>query len=186
MQSPTQPVIQPEWQPEKEEAPLDATRWLYRAQRFSLVRAHISAFAVGSVSLLAVNLLAGSPNVWASTWITAWGLIVIMHAIIAGIASLGVQLLGDEEDIRPASEVSWEPAATWQGAADSPDGKSDWHNDLDATETRPRSDELWHGPGAPPDEEDRVSWQAASDAAWLTHSSGKSDEPKSTVDRENT
>lgn len=160
MQASTEPVIQPEWRRNPEPEPSsDVTRWLHQAQRFSLVRTHISVFAVGSVALLCINLLAGSPQVWASTWISAWALLIIIHAVVAVIATLAIQLLAEDEAVRPASEVSWEPAATWSAPLPEP---SEPEAPSPARPTDP-----WQAQPPPPSDEERVSWKAASDAAWL-------------------
>lgn len=175
--------MQPEWRQDPDPVPesglpTDMTRWLYHARRFSLVRAHISVFAVGSVLLLSVNLLAGSSRVWASTWISAWALLIIMHAIVAGIATLAIQLMADDDEIRPASEVSWEPATTWtapppvagpEPAEPQPAAKPD--------------SARWPEPVPPVKDEERVSWKAASDAAWLTRPTGP--DPDELTPREN-
>ena len=162
MHASSEPVIQPEWQAEPEpEQPSDLMRWLYQAQRFSLVRLHISVFALGSVALLCINLLAGSAGIWASTWIGAWAMLVVMHSVIAVIATLAIQLLADDEDVRPASEVSWEPAATWSAPPPAP------LSPPPSEPAEPTASNPWHVTPPPPKEEERVSWKAASDVAWL-------------------
>ena len=166
MHSPPGQQPLPGWSRWPSRSPDDTNPWLYHAQRFSYVRAHISAFAAGSVILLALNLLVRSPDIWADTWITAWGLLVIMHGVIATMATLATQLMA-EDDVRPASEVSWRPVSpdvTWVAPLEpKPEPVS------------PESPEdTWQAPPSPEPEgidtaaeEERVSWQAASDAAWL-------------------
>lgn len=160
----SEPVVQPEWQARVDDPRSDTTRWLHRVQRFSFVRVHISVFAVGSVLLLTINLLAGSAHIWADRWITAWGLVIIIHATLAGIASLALQLMA-EDDIRPASEVSWDPTHAWT----EPEPAPAWPDAPPAPVTQPNPDP-WQAPPPPPRDEERVSWQAASDAAWLASS----------------
>jgi len=87
--------------------------WLSRARSFATVRAHVSIFAVGAIALLVINLLGSPERVWADTAIAVWGLFVVMHAVATGILLLVAQLLAEEEDIRPASEVRWDPMRTW-------------------------------------------------------------------------
>ncbi|HEV2074307.1 MAG TPA: hypothetical protein VGR29_11775 [Thermomicrobiales bacterium] len=171
MDSSTEPVMQPEWLQESppQRPSYDPRDVLYRTQRFSLVRAHISAFAFGSVLLLVVNLLIGSGSIWAATLIGAWALIVVMHAIIAGIASLILQLLAEDDDIRPASEVRWRPAKTWAATEPPAEPASSWSSPP-APETAPTADPLpdqWTAPPPPPKDTERVSWQTAAQAAWL-------------------
>lgn len=156
MNSPTEPIMQPEWVVGSHPPVPGENRWLYRAQRFSFVRLHVSIFAIGSVALLALNLLARSESIWADTWISAWGVLVLIHAVVASIATLAIQLLAEDEEIRPADEVQWSPATTW--VAPEP--------------VRPAPpDNPWQDVTAPDDEEEpeeRVSWKTAADAAWLT------------------
>ncbi|HWV22734.1 MAG TPA: hypothetical protein VNZ58_00960 [Thermomicrobiales bacterium] len=162
MHTQEEPVIQPEWQIRPETPPSEVNRWLSRVQRFAFVRAHISIFAVGSVALLALNLLANPSHVRVDRWIAAWALIVVIHGLIAGMASLALQLLADD-DIRPASEVRWESFRSWALRTPAPE----WPDPPPAPTTEPENDS-WPEPQAPPPpDDDRVSWQAASDAAWL-------------------
>lgn len=169
MHASSEPVIQPEWQTDPEpNQPSETIRWLYQAQRFSLVRLHISVFAVGSVALLCINLLAGSSRVWASTWIGAWAMLVIMHGVVAVIATLAIQLLADDEDLRPASEVIWEPATTWSAPPPVPPSPPPSEPTVTLTP------DPWNTKQPAAKDEERVSWKAASDAAWLNHPLGPS------------
>jgi hypothetical protein len=156
MHSPTDPIVQPEWVAGARPPVAEENRWLYQAQRFSLVRLHVSVFAIGSVVLLALNLLARSATIWADTWIAAWGVLVLIHAVVASIATLVIQLLAEDADVRPATEVQWSPAATW----------------IAPEPARPAPpDDPWKDVTAPDDAEepeDRVSWKTAADAAWMT------------------
>ncbi len=171
MDSSTEPVMQPEW---LQESPPQRPSYnprdvLDRTQQFSLVRTHISAFAFGSVLLLVINLLIGSASVWAATLIGAWALIVVMHAIIAGLASLILQLLAEDDDIRPASEVRWRLAETWTATETPAEPTSSWSS-LPTPETAPTADPLpdqWKAPPPPPKDTERVSWQTAAQVAWL-------------------
>lgn len=174
MEPSTEPVMQPEWVPESrtQQPSYDARNYLDQAQRFSLVRAHISVFALGSVLLLVVNLLIGSGSVWAGTWIGAWGLIVVMHAVIAGIAGLILQLLADDDDIRPASEVHWSPAETWSTRPVEP--VDTWSTPSTSSPPPPTEEPIaaslahqWKEPPPPPKDDERVSWETAAQVAWL-------------------
>lgn len=165
----TKPVMQPEWLPESrpKQPSYSATDYLDQAQQLSLVRTHISVFALGSVFLLVVNLLVGSASIWATTWIGAWALIVVMHGIVAGIARLVLQLLAEDDDIRPASEVRWSPAETWSPP---PAGSVETWNPPPTQPTAPPAAPLpdqWKAPPPPPRVDDRVSWKTASQVAWL-------------------
>lgn len=172
MQSSSGPAANQEWAATPTPTPDEINPWLDHARQFSYVRAHISAFAAGSVVLLGLNLLMQSPDIWADSWITAWGLIVVMHVVIASIATLTVQLMAEDDDIRPASEVNWRPvnpAATWQ--APKPEPPAEPEAPVDA----------WQAASAPKEpasteEGERVSWQAAADAAWLNRSGGVDDD----------
>lgn len=156
----------------------DSARWLSRAQRFSLVRAHISLFAVGSVLLFSVNLLSASSSIWADNWVSSWALLVIIHAIVAGIATLAIQLLSEDDDIRPASEVSWASVATWVSSVRTPAA-------IPKADLPEKTVDPWHAasPEAEPEpalnDDDRVSWKAASDAAWLAQPANGEEEPES-------
>lgn len=173
MQPPSGPATNPEWATTPTPPPDEINPWLEHARQFSYVRAHISAFAIGSVLLLTLNLLVQSPEIWADTWITAWGMIVVMHGVVASIATLATQLMA-EDDVRPASEVDWRPVdsgATWQAPkpeppAAPPETPADaWQ----AAATQP-------GPANTTETEERVSWQAAADAAWLNRPAEASDD----------
>lgn len=165
----TEPVMQPEWLPEPrpKEPSYSARDYLDQVQQLSLVRTHISVFALGSVFLLVLNLLAGSASIWATTWIAAWVLIVVMHGIAAGIAGLVLQLLAEDDDIRPASEVRWSPAETWSPPpAESVESWDAPPTQPTAPSATPLSDQ-WKAPPPPPKDDERVSWKTASQVAWL-------------------
>lgn len=157
------------------------------------LRGHISVFALGSVILLAINLLRGSGGIWADTAIGAWAVLVLAHGILLVIARLLQELMADEEDagIRPASEMHWNTPSTWTlphrvrdratGTGTGSD-KAGPRPTLDpeasaaaaaARERKPKPPQPQHEPStAPvtnpePEESERVSWQTATDAAWL-------------------
>lgn len=179
MQNSTGPVMQPGWQQPAEPPVSDSARWLYRVQRFSLVRTHISLFAVGSVLLFSVNLLSASSSIWADNWVSSWALLVIIHAIVAGIATLAIQLLAEDDDIRPASEVSWASVATWVSSVRNPTSAPNPEPPAPSGNTDP-----WHTPTPEPElnASDRVSWKAASDAAWLAQPANDDETPESESD----
>lgn len=167
------------------------------------LRAHLSTFALGSVVLLAINLLRGSGGIWADTAIGAWGTLVVAHGILLAIARLMTELLADEDDgeIRPASEMRWpkppsspstwsiphrrpaaeRPATTTVTPSPPPTPTMDPGDAALAAADRPHSrgrqapaptsppEPAPESPPvtAPPDEDERVSWKAATDAAWL-------------------
>lgn len=167
MNAPSKPVISPEWNQAPDQESKEENAWLNQAGRFSLVRTHIGVFAVGSVALLALNLLLGSSGIWADTWIISWGILLIIHAVIAGIASLLLQLLA-EDDIRPASEVRWDPLRTW--TAPLPDRTPVQADPVDANWLQPATPEPQETPQKQPQKpknEEKVSWTTATEAAWL-------------------
>lgn len=159
------------------------------------LRAHLSAFALGSVVLLVINLLRGTGGVWADIAIGAWGVLVLAHGIALIIARLLQELASDDDkgEIRPASEMRWpKPASspsTWslplrrqqRPAGASPAAATPSWPVMDLVDTATAAaDRDGAGPRrapqpapepAPPtaksDEGERVSWQAATDAAWL-------------------
>src|SRR5688572_10790820 len=88
MQGPQRPFESLDWYREAQGGRDDEHPWLTRLRSFSAVQAHVSLFALGSVLLLAMNLIRSPGDVRADTWIAIWGLIVIMHAVVTGIASL--------------------------------------------------------------------------------------------------
>lgn len=181
MQAPPGPATNPEWASRPAPPPDDSNSWLEHARQFSYVRAHLSAFALGSVLLLSLNLLVRSPDIWADTWIMAWGMIVIMHVVVAIIATLTIQLMA-EDDIRPASEVDWRPVnpvSTWKAPkADQPASSPETPADIwQAAATDRGTDRTAAG-------EDRVSWQAAADAAWLNRPADAPDDANSETDKD--
>lgn len=165
--------------------------WLVHLSRGAWVRGHISLFAFGSVILLTANLLRGSGGIWADTAISAWAVLILSHGILMIIARLLQELLAEEEDsdIRPASEMHWNAPSTWtlpprarERRQAPPPAPSPAPPTLDpeasaaaaaAREPRPRP--AAQEPKEPPRpaqepepaDTERVSWQAATDAAWL-------------------
>lgn len=158
------------------------------------LRGHISLFAMGSVILLTANLVSGSRGIWADTAISAWAVLLIAHGILMVIARLMQELLADEEDddIRPASEMHWNTPSTWTlpqrvrergSSASGPAAPATPTLDPEASaaaaaardrgakaKPQPASEEKPAGqaPAEPePDASERVSWKAATDAAWL-------------------
>lgn len=151
------------------------------------LRAHLSTFAIGSVVLLTINLMQGSGGVWADTAIGAWGILILAHGILLLIARLLRELMADDDDlqpIRPASEMTWSPQSSWSLAPHSQDGPAPSNgptvasgspatmNPADAAEAtaaaRERGSKWPRGKRkADAEEPERVSWQAATDAAWL-------------------
>lgn len=161
--------------------------WLEHLSRGMWLRGHISAFAIGSVVLLAANLIRGSGGIWADTAIGAWAVLVVAHGILLIIARLLQELLADEEDedIRPASEVHWNTPSTWtlppriRDRRHAPEAPAPATPTLDAEasaaaaaarDRKPAPEQAANteAPAPEPDSSDRVSWKAATDAAWLT------------------
>lgn len=168
------------------------------------LRGHISLFALGSVVLLAANLLRGSGGIWADTAIGAWAVLVVAHGIVMIIARLMQELLADEEneDIRPASEMHWNTPSTWtlpprirdrrhapEASAASPTLDAEASAAAAAARDRkpkPEQPTPAEPPAPEPDAADRVSWKAATDAAWLaprepSPAAGKPDAPAEPV-----
>lgn len=155
------------------------------------LRGHISVFAIGSVILLAVNLLRGSGGVWADTAIGAWAVLVVAHGILLIIARLLQELLSDEDDagIRPASEVHWNTPSTWTLPHRIRERSNGTASEMPTPVTTPTLDPEASAAAAaardrgrkqaPPkpapepapepevESSERVPWQAATDAAWL-------------------
>lgn len=159
--------------------------WLDHLGRGSWLRAHISTFAIGSVILLSLNLLRGSGGVWADTAIGAWATLIVAHGIAMVIARLLQELLADDGDeaIRPASEMRWHTPSTWTlpprardgspqpaatpAPAPAEDPRMDAEAAAAAARDRRRRAEAADAPSPAPDPTERVSWKAATDAAWL-------------------
>jgi hypothetical protein len=150
--------------------------WLDHLGRGMYLRAHISVFAVGCVVLLGIDLLGGSGGIWADTAIGAWGMLLVVHGILMIIARLLQELLADDDEqpIRPASEMQWHAPSTWTLPA--------WVQQQSSPSNRQTSDAAPAPPQAGTDNSDRVSWQAATDAAWLapkdTRAAGPADPPQ--------
>ncbi len=162
------------------------------------LRGHISVFALGSVILLTANLLRGSGGIWADTAIGAWGVLVVAHGIMMIIARLLQELLADEEDedIRPASEMHWNTPSSWtlppriRDLRHAKDAPAPITPTLDAEasaaaaaarDRKPRSEPpatAAKPPAPEPDASERVSWQAATDAAWLAPRETSSPSPQ--------
>jgi hypothetical protein len=182
MQGPLRPFESLDWYREAQRGRDEEHPWLSLARSFDAVRLHISLFALGSVLLLAVDLLRSPEHVRADTWVAVWGLLVIMHAVAAGIVTLTMQLMAGDE-LRPASEVRWDPMRTWTLPAPA----TEVYGPPVVTEAGPPVPEQapatppqpqppaptvsgWRAPvpeAAEPAAGERASWQEASVAAWL-------------------
>lgn len=189
MQGPLRPFESLEWYREAQQGRDEEHPWLSLARSFDAVRLHISAFALGSVLLLAIDLLRSPEHVRADTWVAIWGLLVIIHAVVAGIVTLAMQLMAGDE-LRPASEVRWDPMRTWT----LPAPVAEVQGPPQATEEAPAAPEQapatqppaptvsgWRAPEpevAEPAPGERASWQEASVAAWLArrHHGGQDEE----------
>jgi hypothetical protein len=202
MQGPQRPFESLDWYREAQGGRDDEHPWLTRLRSFSAVQAHISLFALGSVLLLAMNLVRSPCDVRADTWIAIWGLIVIMHAVVTGIASLVMQLVAGDDELRPTSEVRWDPMRTWQlpaappgtpvvgpipvmEQAPPPPAVESVREDHTAPAPEPAA-----GPSAPsswgifeprepaPASGERASWMEAAPAAWLArrHKTGQDEQ----------
>lgn len=141
----------------------DVNPWLDHLGRGMYIRGHISVYAVGSVFLLALNLLRGSGGIWADTAMGAWGVLVVAHGILLIIARLLQELMAEdaEEPIRPASEMRWQAPSTWTlppRTSPQPAPGEDRKATPEATTTEPEKNAA---------DTERVSWQAATNAAWL-------------------
>jgi hypothetical protein len=160
------PVSGQEWHATN---PSAADIWLGHLGRVSYIRGHISVFAVGSVVLLVANLLSGSGGVWADTAIVAWAVLVVVHGIIAVIARLLQELLADDEGEpkpRPASEMRWSSPSTWAIQPRSREVSASPARAPNAAPSAPPPGAT-ETPTTTPPESERVSWKAATDAAWL-------------------
>jgi hypothetical protein len=161
------PVSGQEWHA-PDASPADI--WLDHLSRISYIRGHISVFAVGSVVLLAVNLLSGSGGVWADTAIVAWAVLVVVHGIIAVIARLLQELLADDDEgeqkVRPASEMRWSSPSTWAIQSRSREASEAPASAPEAAPS-PSAAAAPETPVAKSADTERVSWKAATDAAWL-------------------
>ncbi len=136
--------------------------WIEHLGRVSYIRGHISLFAAGSVSLLAIDLLSGSGRVWADTVISLWAVLLIAHSIILVIARLLRELLSeDEAPSRPIAEATWRLPGGWER----PHGPEQ----PTSPDAQPANPPAGHAEAAPtPDTgTERVSWAEATRAAWL-------------------
>lgn len=174
-------------------------RW---AGGIGMLHAHICLFAAGIVVLFLVNLIRSPGDIWAGTWIMAWTVLVLIHAVVIGLLWAMRQWNDDapDEALLMSSERERErpPAFNW--------GVSETNNwdaqDVDfrvATARRPdvlvqradgESENGWtawtasDATGEPPVAE-RASWKEASAAAWLTRkrpANGENRTPDGTKD----
>lgn len=157
--------------------------WVICLGRVSYLRGHLSVYAVGSVLLLALNLLFGDGGIWADTAIGAWGILVIAHGILIVIARLLRELLADEDKpVQPASNAGWETGSGWTLPMRSRQEPSP--TTPPAPTSPPTSPKLPPEPAAPSPtsgEGERVSWKEATKAAWHT----PRDEPTKPDDKNN-
>lgn len=161
--------------------------WLDHLSRGMWLRGHISVFALGAVILLTINLIRGSGGIWADTAIGAWAVLLVAHGILMIIARLLQELLADDEgsDIRPASEMQWSTPSSWtlppgirerKNGREAPASQTPTLNaEESAAAAAARDRKKKQAPTQPPepaapdtDTSERVSWKAATDAAWLT------------------
>lgn len=164
---------------------------------------HVSAFAVGIVALVAVNLLRSPQDLWADRAGAAWALLLTIHAVAIGLV-WAIRLLGKEEPapLQVIPDAEWRRPASWPvRKADaplppaSPPVTSAAHSPGTATSTpeasrastsaTPEPPPGWSSwgqeqPPAPPTptaaaNEPRASWKEA--ATWLTRRRGGTAQP---------
>ncbi|MEJ7901068.1 MAG: hypothetical protein WKF63_04430 [Thermomicrobiales bacterium] len=153
-------------------------RW---ANGLGMLHAHASLFAVGIVVLLGINLIRTPDSIWASRWIMAWTVLLLLHAVIIGFLWAMRQWNSDtpDEALQMTSAREWERQATFSWGQNGTEAQ-----DVDfrvTTSTRPASpssdpepasDPGWAGWNSADQDDDvpaaeRASWKEASAAAWL-------------------
>jgi len=169
---------------EEDDRHRDFVQW---ATSFSLLRAHISVFAVSIVFLLAVNLLRSPEDIWVDRWIMAWTVLLLIHAVGAGVVWALRQWNADDPNEALQIDPSlWRqsPMFAWGAPGETaPDAREVPFRvtaDQDG-ESAPPPAPGWNGwadvaPQPPPPSE-RASWSEASAAAWLERRSQASKAP---------
>lgn len=119
---------------------------------FRWVRAHVSVYAVGVVSMVGANLFIGGSRLWSFTAIGIWSIFLFIHVIILAIARLSSELLADDDEeivLLPVQDAvivdpvpAPDPTAAWTTVE-----PADASSDSNASSN------------------DTVSWQIATDAA---------------------
>ncbi len=156
----------------------DLARW---AGGLGMLHAHASLFAIGIVVLLGINLIRTPDTIWASRWIMAWTVLLLLHAVVIGFLWALRQWNSDtpDEALQMTTAREWERQATFSWGQNGTEAQ-----DVDfrvTTDTRPASlpegpepasDCSWTGWNAADQEDDppateRASWKEASAAAWL-------------------
>lgn len=187
---PTRPFESLEWYRDaarrnfQESAP---SGFLAFARSLAFLKAHTSAFALGSVLLLLLNFARTPDTIWAGHWIVAWAVLVLIHAVAIGFVWAIQQWDSDE----PGAPVRMAPLPNRERSslnpwAQGPDAVQDAEYRNTATPAEPISEwEGWtHDPEtADAPQEERTSWRVASAAAWLQHDEPADQPPVDPADK---
>jgi hypothetical protein len=164
------------------------------ASGFGMLHTHIGVFGVSIVLMLLVNLLRDPEDIWADKWIMAWTVLLLIHAVAAGILWAVQQWNSDapDEALQMSSPPEWEQAPTLAWGPPNPDERDAQDVDFriangstapEATDVSPAGTPGWTGWNAdgdtretPPSE--RASWKEASAGAWLNRSKPSRSRPE--------
>lgn len=93
-------------------------RFLDWVRGIGFLSLHVSAYALGIVTMFVVNLLRSPDDIWVDRSIPIWTLIVVIHAGAVGLAwAVGMLNRDADEPIRVVSDASWRQAKTWPSEA---------------------------------------------------------------------
>jgi hypothetical protein len=157
---------------EEDDRNRDPVQWI---TSFALLRAHVSVYAVAIVLLLAINLLRSPERIWADRWIMAWTVLLLIHAVGAGIVWALRQWNADDPDEPLQVDPSWRqsPMFAWGAPGETTPGAHEvpFRVSTQDGETAPPPAPGWNGwadvAPQPPPASERASWSEASAAAWL-------------------
>lgn len=93
-------------------------RFLDWVRGIGFLSLHVSAYALGIVTMFVANLLRSPDDIWVDRSIPIWTLIVVIHAGVVGLVwAVGMLNRDDDDPIRVVSDASWRQAKTWPSEA---------------------------------------------------------------------
>lgn len=159
---------------EEDDRRRDLVQWF---TSFAFLRTHVSMYAVAIVLLLAANLARSPERIWADRWIMAWTVLLLLHAVGAGIVwALRQWNADDPNEALQVDPSSWRqsPMFAWGAPGDTTTDAHEVPFRVTAGqdgEHEPMPAPGWNGwadaAAAPAPASERASWSEASAAAWL-------------------
>lgn len=171
--TPTRPFESLEWYRDaarhnfQDRRPAGLAGW---AKGIRMLHAHVSVFALAAVILILVNLLLSPETFWADTWILAWTVLLLIHAIAIGFVWALQQWSSDDPDeavqMPPMPQPARRPPANWHPGPD-PVQDAEFKSSDPSQPGPPWTGWNAEAPGETQEPGERASWRVAAAAAWL-------------------